>query len=215
MTLKPADIKKTCVVFMDFFGVAWFYPIIMKIIFLDFDGPISNYRTAMTFGGHMAFDPVAMQSLSHICAVSGARVVCTSVRTWAHSRESFLETRGLMEAAGFDIRHLHPEWSCRYDHGRREGHIKRFLSRHPNVTHYAIIDDDFVDLPNFVRIDQHNGILMAHFEAVAKLLDFDLGDVFEESWRQNDGKETEHQFRLELDGFDKQYNDAVRRAPKP
>jgi hypothetical protein len=149
-----------------------------KIIFLDFDGPLSTSRTQFQTGNNLPFDPVAVQILNHICAASGAKIVCSSRRTWAQSRENFRETRMHFEKAGLDISNIHPDWSCRTDHGDRKDHIEGFLKKHPEVTHYAIVDDETVDLPGLVLVGEEDGILMKHFEAVAKHLDFDLGLAF-------------------------------------
>jgi hypothetical protein len=152
-----------------------------KIISLDFDGPLTNFRTMMQSGDNRAFDPVAINTLNHLCAATAAKIVCTSVRTWTDSEPNFRENMALFEEAGLDIRHLHPDWSCRTDQGKRENHIQKWLTDHPTTKEYVIIDDDMIDLPNFVRIDQMNGILLAHWEAVAKCLDIDIGDVFKEA----------------------------------
>lgn len=182
---------------------------VQKVIFLDFDGPLSNVRTTLQTGRHHAFDPVAVEGLSNICSASGARIVCTSIRTWADDRYNFLENKRLFEEAGLDIAMLHQDWTCRTDNGLREDHIRNWLAAHPEVTHYAILDDDIVDLPNFIKVTHFNGILFEHFDAVAKCLDFDIILAFNTA-RLN-AFHQEGQFRLILDIFDEQYNDSVMR----
>lgn len=179
-----------------------------KIIFLDFDGPISNYRTALQTGHHEEFDPVAVEALDNICAVSGAKIVCSSSRTCKESRPSFLENKRLFENAGFDMRNMHEDWSCWDANIGRTKSIERWLKNHPEITHYAIIDDDIVDLPNFIHIDAYDGILLKDFQKVAEYLAVDIGDAFKRAaYKRNDYT----QLRLELEEFDRQYNVAVHR----
>lgn len=180
-----------------------------KVIFLDFDGPISNYRTALQTGDHEAFDPVTVEALDNICVISGAKIVCSSSRTHKHSRISFHENRRLFEEAGFDMRNMHEDWSCWNPSIGRTRSIEEWLKKHPEITHYAIIDDDVVDLPHFVHIDGFNGVLFKDFEMVAEYLDTDIGKAFElAACKRNDYS----QLRLEIDSFDKQYNDSVIRS---
>lgn len=179
-----------------------------KVIFLDFDGPISNYRTALQTGYHDEFDPVAVEALDHICVTSGAKIVCSSSRTHKNSRASFWENKRLFERAGFDMRNMHEDWSCWDAWIGRTKSIEEWLKNHPEITHYAIIDDDIVDLPNFIHIDAYNGMMLKDFEKVAEYLESDIGDAFERAaYKRYDFS----QLRLEIDSFDKQYNETIMR----
>jgi hypothetical protein len=150
-----------------------------KVIFLDFDGPISNPRSILCTGSETPFDPIAVGALSNLCEATGVKIVCSSTRTFASSQRSREETEALLTAAGFDLKHLHPDWSCFYDSGTsRRTHIKQWLAKHPEITHYAIIDDENVKLPNLVRVTERDGLLMRHFEQLARILDFPIIDIF-------------------------------------
>ncbi len=149
-----------------------------KIIFLDFDGPLSNHRVGAQTGSMKLFDPVAVGALNNICKVSNSKIVCTSVRAQLWHDDSFKKACYYFEQAGLDLGYLHEDWSCRYDAGLREGHILKWLDLHPDVTQYAIIDDGLVDLPNFVRVDTYNGIGFNDFQKVAALLGTDMSKVF-------------------------------------
>jgi hypothetical protein len=150
-----------------------------KIIFLDFDGPLSNPRVVLYGGYDNALDPVAVTALNNVCSYTGAKIVCTSTRTAPHSAENYAETQALLEAAGLDLRHLHQDWSCFYDmDSPRKTHIKKWLHAHPQVKHYAIIDDEAVGMKNMIRVGDMDGLQIRHFEKLARLLDFRLCDVF-------------------------------------
>ena len=158
-----------------------------KVIFLDFDGPLSNPRVIL-YGGHdNAVDPVAVTALNNLCAATGVKIVCSS--TIPGHQGNFEETVAMLAAAGLDPQHLHEDWSCFYDTERpRKAHIKQWLSQHPEVTHYAIIDDEPVGLPGVVRVTEMDGMQVKHFERLASLLDFNLTDVFNharEKWYEN------------------------------
>jgi|GEM_PF-1883168 len=146
-----------------------------KIIFLDFDGPLTNSRTALCYGGMFHFDPISIGGIGNICEVAEAKIVCTSIRARA---DSHYKTLALFKEAGLNPRHLHDDWSSQTMRNTRESQIETWLARHPEVTHYAIIDDDTVNLPNFIRVDVYDGILRNNFEKIAKCLDIDLIDAF-------------------------------------
>lgn len=150
-----------------------------KIIFLDFDGPLSNPRVILYAGHDNAIDPVAIGALNNLCEATGIKIVCTSTRTIPGNQENFEETVAMLALAGLNPEHLHKDWSCFYDMVTpRKAHICQWLSEHPEVTHYAIIDDEAVGLPHMVRVTEMDGLQVRHFEKLAKLLDFKLIDVF-------------------------------------
>lgn len=150
-----------------------------KIIFLDFDGPLSNARTALAYGEVHSFDGVAIHGLNAICHASGAKIVCSSWRTDALSTSNAQENIALLVDTGLDRSNLHRDWSCCIDLDKKRGwEIRKWLRAHPEVTHFAIIDDDVVRMPNFVKVSQNDGMKLADFEKIARFLDFDLGAAF-------------------------------------
>ncbi len=160
-----------------------------KVIFLDFDGPLSNPRVILYGGNDNAIDPVAVTALNNLCEATGVKIVCSSTRTIPGHQGNFDETVAMLAAAGLDPKHIHEDWSCFYDLSTsRKTHIKQWLAKHPEVTHYAIIDDEAVGLPGMVRVTDMDGMQVKHFEKLAKLLDFNLMDVFNharEKWYEN------------------------------
>jgi len=161
-----------------------------KVIFLDFDGPLSNPRVILYAGNDNAIDPVALGALNNLCEATGVKIVCSSTRTLAGHAENFEETKRLLQEAGLDLKHLHEDWSCFYsDKTTREEHIRKWLHHHPEVTHYAIIDDEKIKLrKHLVRVTEMDGLQVQHFEKLAKILDFNIIDVFNHArnkWYQN------------------------------
>jgi len=181
----------------------------MKIIFLDFDGPVSNYRGSLASGSFDHFDPVSIGILNNICAVSGAKIVCSSSRTYGPSRASYLENMTYLSNAGLDLRHIHPDWSCRVDATRtRAAHIQEWISHHPDVTHYAIIDDECVDMPHLIMVDENDGIATKDARAICAILEVDIGRVFRYAAQKHG---THGQLRLEFNSGDASMNAAISR----
>ena len=178
-----------------------------KIIFLDFDGPLSNARTVLALGDEGFFDPVAVQALNHICAASGARVVCTSTRTHPDWEEGFIKAVRFFDVAGLDLKYLHPDWSCCTDLDMpRKDHIRQWLKHHPEVTHYAIVDDEKVGLRCTVRVSQIDGMNHNDFEKIAACLDIDLCAAFNEARKQT-GRSP--QYSLPFDKHDEMLNAVI------
>lgn len=159
-----------------------------KIIILDFDVPVTNRLTALFTGSPFALNPVIIGIINHICQAGGAKLVCSSNRAALNHKA---ETVALLTQAGFDCAaHLHPDWSCNYESTSlqtpdkelsaaiRTRNIKRWLTAHPDTTHYAAIDDLKLSLENFVHItDNNNGVSFEALQKLCYLLEIDLHDV--------------------------------------
>lgn len=112
----------------------------MKIIFLDFDGVILTGRTMLTHPersfSRAAPDPVLCTLLKRICTATGFKIVVSSTwRTGGDRAKSKLFDVDLEE-------HLHEDWRTPDLNKGRAHEITDWLSRHPEVTDYRIIDDD-------------------------------------------------------------------------
>lgn len=180
-----------------------------KIIFLDFDGPVSNARVTLAYGDDDHMDPVAMRCLNHICAASGAKIVCTATRAvlgeW--NRRDCLRR---FEQAGLDISHVHHDWSCNDDNGgSRYEQIEKWLKDHPEVTHYAILDDERVadrnkmTHPKMVKAHMYDGASSNAFRRIAMLLDFDLLHAFNAARAEN---RDIHQFVIPFTPWQEDHN---------
>lgn len=145
----------------------------MKVIFLDIDGPLITLRTIVANGGipkstdgveRRFFDETALKLLSGICRTSKAKIIISS--TWRNSPcfDRMANNLGLP---------IIGRLSNTPDPVPPRGEeIRQWLLNHPEVTHYAIIDDDSDMLPEqepyFVKVEDFNGIT---WEAAVKLAD--------------------------------------------
>lgn len=121
----------------------------MRVLFLDIDGVCNSAAYAKRiyeqqgYGGLMGIDPVPARMVREIVERTGCSVVLSSTwRLWQSSRD---EVR----------RDVVPFIDCTKDmqRGAKRGEVERgyevaeWLSRHPAVTQYAILDDDSDFLP--------------------------------------------------------------------
>lgn len=133
----------------------------MKIVFLDFDGVVSTPRA------HMArtdaplpdrwIDPIAVKLFNLLCeATDAAVVISSSWRLLYDGRESFRE---MMLRNGFAAA-LHADWRTERIDGPRGDEVAEWLSRHPEVTAHAILDDesDFRDGQPLVKTSMEFGL---------------------------------------------------------
>ena len=180
-----------------------------KIIFLDFDGPLSNARVTLSYGDDDYMDPVALGALNNICEASGTKIVCTSTRAVVFSghREDCLWR---FKQAGLDISHVHHDWSCNDDNGgNRYQQIETWLKQHPGVTHYAVVDDENVrningrNHPKLVKTSMYDGISFKDYEKIARLLDFRLTKAFNKA---RESIVSRGQFILPFDDYQERRN---------
>lgn len=155
----------------------------MRIIFLDMDGVMNSeqFITAcvienvyLKLGDYV--DPEAVKRLNNLTDTSEAKIVISS--SWRklldlESLQKLLKSKGVTG----DIIDTTPDlFKERYGDGRpmvRGDEIYSWLSKHPEVTNFVIIDDDGDMshlLPYLVRTDYLYGLQDEHIEAAKKLL---------------------------------------------
>ncbi len=145
-----------------------------KIIFLDLDEVLSGHRVNMAYGSMKHIDPVGAKIISNICEVSDAKVVFTSVRAQEDSERDLAAVLGWMEKAGFDNKHIHRDWSCRYDSSsKREHHICRWMKEHPEVEQMVVVDDGLLNIHNLVQVDGRFGLMHHDALRICEILDVD------------------------------------------
>ena len=149
-----------------------------RVLFLDVDG-VLNYRAlfkARFDGPRLCSKAVAR--LRQVIARTGAQTVLSS--TWRLDNAHM----ALMRAGGFPC--PHEDWRTiqvpvRFENGLvvfeppyRGREIAEWLSRHPEVERYAIVDDDDdmlpEQLPYFVKTSFDDGLLSEHVERLVELL---------------------------------------------
>lgn len=162
----------------------------LKILFLDIDGVLNGIETferqhrrweAAAAQGHEPvvvmqdmIDPLMLGRILDVIKRTGCKVVISSTwRGWLDTPpdDKILENIGL---APF----IHEDWRTGFDPKRFRGNeIAEWLSNHPEVSTFAIVDDDTDMLdsqrPFFVKTDCETGIQP---EEVEKLVDI-LGQI--------------------------------------
>ena len=118
----------------------------MKVLFLDIDGVCNSEETLKRSGGGMlGIDPLLAFIVGKITlAVPELKVVLSS--SWRH----FPEGRNQVHAKVVpihDVTGSEPYDDLEHPHTQRGREIQRWLNAHPEVTHYAIVDDDSDMLP--------------------------------------------------------------------
>lgn len=107
----------------------------MRVIFLDIDGVLNaHHNTAERWRGFIGIDQRHVKLFLKLIERTGAKVVLSS--TWRRD-DDWLET--------MDVNGLHKElFIGRTDRlGVARGiEIQKYLNEHPEITQYAILDDD-------------------------------------------------------------------------
>jgi hypothetical protein len=144
----------------------------MKVLFLDVDGVLNSkaWMIRSPRASFMELDPAAIARVQRIVAQTGAKVVLSS--TWRLMDELVVS----LLRAGV------PVFSKTPDLARKGGgllprsrEIAAWLLEHPEVTKYAIVDDD-VDAgygalaPSFVHTDARYGLLDSEVEKIVAIL---------------------------------------------
>jgi hypothetical protein len=143
----------------------------MKIVFVDFDGVLNPF---MTFSGTGKFSKMACSHISDmLIKVPDLRIVVSS--SWrAKGLESVRETlkdNGIDPTKVIDItegpkeRHGQPK--------AREHHIEHWLSAHPEIENFVIIDDEaeLKELDHkYVKPNPYVGFTKKDMEKALKIL---------------------------------------------
>lgn len=161
----------------------------MRVLFLDIDGVLNSTKTAVAFGGYPhepehieAFDKAAIKLIQRLCDSSGVQVVLSSAWRITH------DFKVIGEAFGLPIIDRTPSLL-----GTRGTEINAWLSQHPEVTQYAIVDDDSDMLPDqmvrFVQTSGHEGLTWADFEKLCALFGENAyaGEPRDRNWRAGAG----------------------------
>jgi hypothetical protein len=102
----------------------------VKVLFLDIDGVVNNERTKENFQGVMGIDPTLAALVQRIVQNTGCEIVLSSSwRLYQHSLDEV--ERKICKFA--DITPIL--------HAPRGYEIKVWLMLHPEIEHYAILDD--------------------------------------------------------------------------
>jgi hypothetical protein len=135
----------------------------VKVLFLDIDGVVNNKRTKKSFGGFMAIDPAMAALVQRIVQNTGCEIVLSS--SW----RLFQNGRDEIERKICRFADITPIL-----HAPRGYEIKVWLTRYPEIEHYAILDDAGSILPeqraNFFQTTWESGLTKDIALAVEKHL---------------------------------------------
>ena len=150
----------------------------MKVIFLDIDGVIQSPRYCVAInetGWLSAFEPAAMHMVRNLIRDAKAKIVISS--SWRIGQKDSRELKQIFRCCGFKeiATAFHEDWRTPEINGMTRGHeISDWLSKHPQVERYLILDDDSDMLPeqqsSFVQTDYQNGITLQNYDAARKML---------------------------------------------
>lgn len=148
-----------------------------KIIFLDIDGPMIPYRCMFLPGQTVpvsVFDPVAVSLLNNLCEVDGWRIVLHS--SWIKIFGGQY-TRDHCVSQGINPDYFHAQAWCDEKIHWRYSRIAKWLAEHPDVTTYAILDDDEYEVDekyahpadmadHLIKINYYTGMMFMDYNEV-------------------------------------------------
>lgn len=106
----------------------------MKILFLDIDGVVNCARTTARYNHFVGIDPYMALLVNRICEATGAQIVLSS--TWRLEKATRDEVNSAVFPTPIDITPDHNDMT------NRGSEIQAWLDAHPEVTKYAILDDN-------------------------------------------------------------------------
>jgi hypothetical protein len=140
----------------------------MKVLFCDVHGTLS-------VGNDFSPDFVNLSDVPMACltqlklAVPDLKVVITSDIRFSKRGATMGRVLSLLDSAGFDTTDILPPTP---KHDSRALEIATWLESHPDVSHFAVIDDTWVGHPHTFLLDSATGLnmettanLLAHFKS--------------------------------------------------
>lgn len=146
----------------------------LKVLFLDIDGVVLSGEELWRTGDNKYLPPDKIALVQEVCDRAGALVVVSS--TWRRSDA----TLDMLRHAG--LASIHSDWRTGQERkvgslwiGQRRGdQIAEWLAMHPEVSSYAIVDDDSdmlpEQLPRFVQTPFTTGLSREHADALVECL---------------------------------------------
>jgi hypothetical protein len=153
-----------------------------KVLFLDVDG-VLNHRALFVPGNPQPICPLAWKRVVSVVSATRAKIVLSS--TWRRNDHPDDPYHAKLRRIGL-FEHTHEDWRTRYDlppscdgaireWPSRGDEIAEWLGRHPEVTTYAIVDDDadmrWDQRAVFVQTTFESGLTDAHRDILIELLD--------------------------------------------
>jgi hypothetical protein len=150
----------------------------MKVLFLDIDGVLNSARTLVARGGYPMeltghhldmFDTIAVGLVRSLCEKANVSVVVSSAWRITHHVDAI--------GRALDLPTIDRTPSL----SKTRGHeIADWLAKHPQVTRYAIVDDDSdmlpEQLPYFVKTDGNEGLSFANYIRLCEIFSVNVYD---------------------------------------
>lgn len=142
----------------------------MNIIFIDIDGPLLPGRAYILNYNHdeRPLEEISCQFIKEIINRCDAKLVaCTT-----HSRNKDALFK-LLSSGGITKEMFHDDWKVMYPNNEnisRQDAVKIWLSNHPDVENYVIIDDAPHADNNWIEVDREIGITINNYRKATKLL---------------------------------------------
>ena len=137
----------------------------MKIIFLDIDGVLNDFSSVASIWNDTPTD-THLKCLKNIVDQTGAEIVLSSTWRLGRSTRKIVEDR----LADFGMK----LFDCTKELEDRATEIEEWLSRHPEVIDYVILDDECLSLERLkARLVQTTiayGLLPTHVMKAIKIL---------------------------------------------
>lgn len=148
-----------------------------KIIFLDFDGPLTNRRTYYAYDRPKnrqmwtTADPVMINYLNHVCKNLKAEVVISSTWRLTSLTPTKLSAKSSLISWGFTGT-FHEDFATPYSKdGSRGKEIEGWLLDHPDTVHFCSIDDCVLEEHlNPVYADPEDGVSSSEMKKMRYLL---------------------------------------------
>jgi hypothetical protein len=145
-----------------------------KIVFLDIDGVLNSKRTPNPRGFPYIVDPKLLDRYVRLAATTGAKTVLLS--TWRHDPAG----RWAARYYGVPFTDVIPDMP----HSSRGDEIRAWLEKHPEVSRYAILDDEddgLDDLPVF-QPSARIGLTQEIADCLAGYLNGETDDCRRRNW---------------------------------
>lgn len=151
----------------------------MKALFCDIDDVLCSLKSSAACGGYphdftdpSMFDQHAIRLLRKLCLLGDVKIVISSTWRITFSAEECAVGLGLPVIDCTPVLHNQP----------RGAEIAQWLSKNPDVTHWAILDDssDMLEeqMGNFVHVEGEDGMRLRDFRRLMQILDVDYDTVF-------------------------------------
>lgn len=139
----------------------------MKILFLDIDGVLNCASSFVNAKTRNVLDSGMIKLINHVVAQTDCRIVISS--TWRLLFE-LEELKQVLRDAGLIARIVGTTPRL----GRRDHEIIAWLESNPDVTHFAVIDDDTFDLTgvftSLVSTKFETGMMPEHADMLIEIL---------------------------------------------